>query len=378
MRFDRIFFFFTLLMMWACLDPYNPPADSNDYGYLVVDGFVNSNDGSGTITLSRTKPLNSDAPNAIVTNAQISIIDANGNTYGFFETGNGQYALSGAAIDLSKTYKLTVTTGSKTYESDFVPVRVSPPIDSISWRQLDDDIEIYANTHDPSNNTRYYRWSYSETWHYTSAFNSVVVLNKNHSVSNRKDNIYDCYQSHNAGGILILSTTKLQDDAVREFVLNKIPTSDVRLKSVYSIEVKQYALTKEAYEYWQELSKTTETPGTLFSPQPSQVTGNMHCVTNPSEPVIGYFSLGAADTKRIFIKPKEIVFPQFSSAVDDSYVNCLADTLLTHDVPRYAGTDLLISAVYYQIFLVGYLKSSETCVDCRLKGGTNVKPDFWP
>ncbi|WP_332369297.1 DUF4249 family protein [Spirosoma telluris] len=53
------------------------------------------------------------------------------------------------------------------YYSDFVPIITTPPIDSVSWRTQDNSVFFSLTTHDPKNNTHYYRWEYDETWEVT-------------------------------------------------------------------------------------------------------------------------------------------------------------------------------------------------------------------
>jgi hypothetical protein len=48
--------------------------------------------------------------------------------------------------------------------SEFAEVRITPQLDSVSWKQENNGVRIYASTHDPNNNTRYYKWDYEETW----------------------------------------------------------------------------------------------------------------------------------------------------------------------------------------------------------------------
>jgi hypothetical protein len=379
MKGRRIIFLFFLLAT-ACLDPYNPSASSTNYNYLVVDSFVNSAEGTGTVLLTRTKPLDNNDPSPIVVNAQVSLEAEDGSSFAFAETNPGKYELSGASIDGSKKYRLKITHGNDSFESEFAGVVNTPSIDSITWKELDNKVEIYVNTHDDQNDSHYYRWRYDETWHYSSAFYSSFIYNAaTHSVELRPfdDNIYDCYRNISSTDIVIFSTSKLQNDVVKNFTLTSFPVSNVRLQHLYSINVQQQVLSKEGFEYYQLLKKTTENLGTLFDPLPAQVTGNIRCITDPSQLVIGFFSVGTVDTKRIFISPQEIDF-NGNSIVDPIYAGCEQDTLFLQDLGNFAGGDLLTSPAYKGPTLLGYLRSPTSCVDCRMAGGTTVKPDFWP
>jgi hypothetical protein len=379
MRYSSAIFLIVIFLASGCLDPYNPSGDTQNYNYLVVDGFVNSVDGSGTVKLTRTKPLNDADPVVKVTNAQVTLEDESGSNFSFIEIEEGMYSLSGAIITPTKKYKLNITTDTNsTYQSDLVPVMDTPDIDSVTWKQLNNKIDIYTNTHNANDNTRYYRWKYIETWHYNSAFKSTVLFDGTNVVlRDNNDDIYNCYSSYNSSDIIIHSTNKLQDNVVKEFVVTSFSISTLKIKTKYSIEIEQQALTKQAYEYWELLKKTTENLGSLFDPQPSQVTGNIHCTSNPQEPTIGIFSIGTITKKRIFIQSNEIKYTQGTRPFDERYAGCNQDTLLVEDIPTFFGGQLLTYPTYKGIMLIGYLKSAPSCVDCRLGGGSNVKPDFW-
>jgi hypothetical protein len=65
--------------------------------------------------------------------------------------------------------------------------------------------------------------------------------------------------------------------------------------------LKQYGLSSDAYTFWSQMKKNTEELGSIFDAQPSQINGNIHCTTNPVEPVFGYVSITNIQTKRIYI-----------------------------------------------------------------------------
>ena len=68
------------------------------------------------------------------------------------------------------------TKNGKEYASDYSVVRTTPEIDSISWLRDNGGVRIYINTHDDQNKTKYYRWSYSETWEFHAALPELAGL----------------------------------------------------------------------------------------------------------------------------------------------------------------------------------------------------------
>ncbi|MBD0295433.1 MAG: DUF4249 family protein, partial [Flavisolibacter sp.] len=102
------------------------------------------------------------------------------------------------------------------------------------------------------------------------------------------------------------STTRLSDDVVYLMPLVSIPNRSDKLGVRYSILVKQYALDKQTYEFYQQMKKNTESIGSIFDPQPTVLTTNIHSVSNPDEKVIGYVTVATMQEKRIFIAASEL------------------------------------------------------------------------
>lgn len=368
------FLLFMLPIFIGCVEPYEPSVTTQVTNYLVVDAVMNSTDGSASVNLTRTLPLYADEPAPRELNAGITIEDEDGIVHALPEIGNGIYEQNGLFIDEEKQYRLRIrTTDNQEYLSQFIPVKNSPPIDSIFWLPESDGTRIFVNTHDDSGNSRYYKWTYQETWEYSSPFSSSLKL-VNGQVVPRPPSEYInvCWKSLISKNILVGSSIKLQKDMISHYPLVFIPRTSNKLVRKYSILVRQQSITEEAYEYWLQLQQTTESLGSLFDPMPSQINGNLYNASNPSEPVLGFFSAGSTVEKRIFIKKEELpehlwFFPRSS---------CSYDTILVNELGLHGNQTLLITSYGYPV-IEGYLSSANSCIDCRLQGGTTSKPFFW-
>ena len=361
--------------MESCLDPYSAPASLSNVNYLVVQGFLNNEAAPTVIRLSRTVPLTSGDVPVPEHQAIVEIEDDQGGKFTLTEADSGSYSGLPFFIDPDKNYRLKIKTSSnKEYESDFVPFKQTPAIDSVTWALDDDDVHIYANAHDENDNTHYYFWKYDETWAYTSAFPS---LNKyeNGQIVDRHDDIFHCWKTLPSTQILISSSVKLAQDIISKYTLITLPLNSEKFQSEYSMNLHQFALTKDAFEYWQQLKKNTENIGTIFGPQPSQILSNIRCTSNPAEPVIGYFSASSIEKKRVFISRQELPLVRNITGYED----CVQDTLFNAQIPDFRGSELITYPVTKGMppAVVGYLMASFFCVDCRFHGGTTVKPDFW-
>jgi len=364
-------------------------ASSNNY--LVVEGVIGTGQDSTIIKLSRTGPLSSFAGRKPELGASVTLESDASVSFPLIGIENGYYVSAALNLSASNKYRLKiVTSDNKIYQSDFVPVKNSAPIDSVSYQVRDNGLQVNVSTHDASNSTRYYRWEYQETWIIHSAFSSSSVLVKSpqDTIVYRpvSEQITECWQSENSSTIILGSSAKLINDIVMNNPLIFIDASAEKISNRYSILVKQYALTIDGFNYWQQLKKNTEQLGGVFDPQPSEIIGNIHCVSNSAEPVIGYISAGSATKKRIFIDNSDL--PAWHAILPTA--GCKLDTLLfarfippkttVNEVKDYLYTGVLFPVNAVQPpgapGPVGYTASTAKCVDCTLRG-TNKKPDFW-
>jgi hypothetical protein len=372
-----------LLMLLAglttCREPFAPPAITQPNRYLVVDGFINTGANTvSTFNLNRTRNLGDTTVIGIPElNAQISIIGSNGDSHLLVDKNRtGSYASAPLTLDVTQQYHLAITTSDdQQFSSDPVPCQATPPIDSIFWRQPF-DLNIYVSTHDPTGSTHYYRYDYNETWEHDSQLQSpYVVANGRIIAADSTNQTSRCWTTDTSSNILLASSAALTRDVIDSFTLTTIPNSDPRVDIDYSIIVRQYALTPDAYNYWLLIQKTTQNVGTLFDVQPTQLIGNIHCISNPAEPVIGYLSACSVQQQRIYT---------FESSLHDWTHNQPGFNCDTMSIPANFADPFVYTypnpdwAPYYFVTDIELMLVSSVCLNCTLVGGTNIRPPFMP
>lgn len=373
-------FIFSGIMYISCKKNYNPPAINVDNRFLAIDGsLINSIDSPTVFRLSRTTKLtDSTLAYYAETGATVSVKDSSGGSFPFIETEAGKYSSTPLSLNLSDKYRLKITTSSgEDYVSDYVPVKQTPPIDSVSWQQQN-DVNIYLDTHDPQNNTKYYRWDYTETWQYESPLNAE--LSQDNGVLFYVDSTnqtFDCWRNLNSNAILIGTSIALNKDVISKEPIATVSQNSQKISIRYSILVNQYAITPEAYQYYSILKKNTENLGSIFETQPTQLVGNIHSVKNQSEVVIGFFTASSVQQKRIFISKNEVSNWNFVDSNRECGEKIIAHTPLPDPafyLYNFPDPD------YYPYYFCGstclYIARRE-CVDCRVKGGVNHKPSYW-
>ena len=365
-----------LLLSIGCKEQYIPPVHSTNNTYLVVEGFINNGQDSTYITLSHTFTLNDTGVVRPELHALLTVEGKDNSVYPLQEWGNGQYGAVSLALNNALQYRLRIrTTAGKTYLSDFVDLKTSPPIDSINWKRTRDGVQIYANTHDPQSASHYYRWNWQETWQFHSVYFATLQWLNDQLYPLDSNPYYTCWDYAASTSILVSSSTKLTKDVIYEYPIELIPSGSWLISVRYSILVKQYVLSEDAYNFWQNMQRNTEQIGSIFSPQPSAARGNIHNVADSSEQVIGFLSAGTLQKQRIFITPDQIpnweigtyeICDEFDSPLDSLYFYLHAG----YNLPVDQSTSGPPGALRVNL-------SANTCVKCTLIG-TNIKPSYWP
>jgi hypothetical protein len=371
--------FLILILFWACKDKYTPHVNSSASGTLVVEGFINTGNGPTNILLTRVAPLNeiSTIPEP---GAQVEVESEQGARFSLSETSPGNYSINQIPIDSTQKYRIHIkTSNGLDYLSALTEAKITPPIDTVGYDIASDHLTIYVSAHDDRKKSLYYEWYYQETWKYfaftLSNFKYTPAGIVPRDIKDA-DTLYNCWANNQSTDILIASSENLSSDVIYKFPLQTISYFTTnRLLDRYSILVKQIVLTKDWYEWKQQLKKNTEQLGSIFDAQPSETGGNIVCTTDTSQRVIGFIGCTSEIDKRIFISRSQIP----DVAVHTGYETCVADTIDFGSNSIFAnGSELIIGlAVRPGGVQVGYLASSRECMICSLQGGTSVKPGFW-
>ncbi|WP_184545477.1 DUF4249 domain-containing protein [Mucilaginibacter sp. FT3.2] len=355
--------------------------------YLVVDGSINVGD-SSIIALSHTVNIAGKARSNPEVNATVTIESSGGSSYPLVSKNNGNYVSAALNLSVTQNYRLKIVTGDgKQYASDFVPVKNSPAIDSLGYAVKTEGLQINVNTHDAANNTHYYRWDYVDTYQVRSQYESklIVVNGDTSAFRTAEQQIYNCWLNDTSGTINLGSSAKLAKDVISNQAIALILPTSEKLRIGISILVKQHALTSDAFNYFDLLQKNSDQVGGVFDAQPSELTGNIHCLTNPAEPVIGYITAGAVAKARLFVDNENLPgtwLPDLSYYDGCSLITELYDYvppmsgIVEHQVREYVYTGIETPVDTVLNPKLGVISARPRCVDCTLRG-TSKKPSFW-
>ncbi|MCR5709610.1 MAG: DUF4249 domain-containing protein [Bacteroidales bacterium] len=394
------------LLTSGCVYDFNPQV-AGEGGYMIVDGNIIVGDIS-TIRLNYSWSLvdslaTQDAERMrILYGSSMRIEDSRGKVYrnsvfdgsgtgwlaGESRTPNGRFDLREA--DPSLEYRLVIENERGTYATGWAAPLDPGTIDAVTTRKSEDasTLSILVSAHSPGQGGSYYRWTVDETWQYhadvDALYKFVYELNPRGAIINPEivpmgigESLFDCWNTSRRTEIMTASTGGLREDRLVDHQLYTLGNRDVRVSVVYHPEVTQTRIPEEAYRYWTTMERNTGDVGGLFSPEPSEYRGNVVNLDNPDELVLGYVGV-------MRVVHGSTYFDNYNERFYRSWGNNLPepDTLSTPEE-------------YIQSFKVGWLPSvdvySETtglwigyewwparCIDCRMRGGTTVKPAGWP
>lgn len=373
----------SITILFACIKPYDPKINSNIENKYVVTGRVTDTEGWQVVEVSFSSPIES--PRYIpVESCQVAIMNDRGNEFTLEEFLPGFYRVWMKQNDLvaGTSYRVkAITPEGEVLMSGFDRMPAGPAIDSVYYRIEDIPtsngdgsrtvMQFYVDLNAVGNFSRYYQWEIVETWeyearhpveyYYDGTFHQVIPPDYTNKV---------CWITRLVKNVYTVSTKSLSQNIYNQYPLQTIDgVSSSRLGIMYSILVRQLALSEGAYNYWDELRINSNELGGLYEKQPFAVKGNLVNVTNPDKEVLGYFYAASESARRYFYHDVEGIDLNFS-------YECYETEL----VP-YFWRDVTPSEypVYYYYNASGFLRIlNRYCVDCRLQGGTIEKPEFWP
>jgi len=362
--------FFFLFFLNSCVARYLPKIDEVKE-LLVVQGLITDKNVTDTIKLSKSLPLGEKSVARPVTGCSVTLSDDLGSKVSLDESSAGTYITPPFFHGVpGRSYTLHIATNSEfnyfNYESSPMEMEPVPPIDSLYYEKTViekaipgfykgiDGCQIYLNTHDPESKCRFFRWDFEETW----------ILRLLFSVPNQT-----CWISDLSHSINIKSAAAFDESRITRYPINYITNVTDRLTRKYSILVNQYSITEDEYKYWEKIQNIAIETGGFFDIIPASVQSNIKCIEDPTEKVLGYFSVSAKSSKRLFIKDN-------FEGIIYRYGDCATARIPYVDPPGLGITVWILDDepnIYppYRI-----LTDKKGCADCTVRG-SNVKPDFW-
>lgn len=377
-----------ILGVWmsACVTPFTPKGIEVEEGTLVVEGDIVVL-GDTKIYLSMLRALDQNYDITYISNALVWVENNDGDQYhGELKkesNGNSYFLIDTKGLGLDHQYKLGISFNGMHFESDFLTPLPTPAIDALDYalNESKTAVDFYVTTFGNDHDSRFFKWNFTEDWEVVSPFQTLIYFDPVSRTYRLYPTVYSpflyCWNQA-ASTTLIAKTDNLRENTVYQQRINTIENRDDRISYLYSMELSQMSITKEAYTYWSVLKRNSDELGGIFAPQPSELYGNIRCLSDPAVRVLGYVSAGTRFEKRIFATSQEIGI----------YIPPFLCPPLDMEPPQIGPPPTLLDFYNRNYRVVGMspiehdpedLKEwyPRACVECTARG-TKIKPPFWP
>lgn len=405
-----------LMLLNSCIEELPIETVSDFESVLVVEGTITNEFKQQEIKLSRSFELDSLGPRP-ERSAMVSVIGSNGFNMSFNESEPGLYVSNDSfSAEQNVDYHLEITTNNgRQYTSSDVRLTQATPIDDLyAVRDFNENgeegVSIYVDAFDPTGSSKFYRYTYEETYEIIAPEYSPYELHINNddfpyppeviqglteseiieffvTREFRPEQEQICYNTVASNSIIIENTNQFVEDRINGFRVRFISRENYIMSHRYSILVNQYIQSPQAHEFYKSLKEISETETIFSTTQPGFLNGNVSSVTNDNEKVVGFFEVATVDSKRIYFNYADL-FP--GEDLPPYYIRCDAfftpDLFQADPLTGEIGNSPIQTAIiqgrqYWAEndeggFFQPYYMVLPECGDCTFLGETEV-PDFW-
>jgi len=421
---ERIAAVLAICFIISCTEEIPLNTESGFESVIVIEAVITNEFKHQEILLTRSFLLEDESP-APENNASVKLLSSNGDSFTFQDTGSGVYKSTNefqAVPDQIYTLEITTNDG-KQYASSGTSLTQETQIDDLFVERDqnengDEGVSIYINSFDPTNNSKYYRYQYEETYKVIAPLYSpqeLIILNNDFFYPpeflngfNTIDQVTDfffelqikdeqtqiCYNTVNSNTIILTDTNSIPEDRVERFRVRFLNEENYIISHRYSILVRQYVQSEAAHEYYKTLKEFSTSESILTENQIGFLEGNITAIQNPEEKVVGYFQVSSVDSRRIYFNYSDLYpgepIPPFYVSCDYTVSPVLLEEDFAHNITNSPVIDALNSNhIFYQIDEYGSTNAFispfshkpfnlvlRPCGDCTLVGDNTV-PDFW-
>ena len=302
-------------LLSSCEEYYTPDLDVVE-PILVVESQMTNNSTANFVKLTMTQDFYNTTETEKVTGAKVELIQVNGAKESGTESSTGYFTFKTTLIP-GKEYYIRITHQNDIYESETVAMPSVPSIDSLYTqhkiiksyttdaygsptlietpsRQIYIDAPITSDLH-------YYRFNYRaiEQWMYTPASSDgpppPTLYGWKSVYGNGLFNI--------AGPKEFSTSEKIYKHAIRSLEYDgRVYLDSTSLTPMgWILILDEYGTSKNSYDFHESLNKQFSAEGSLFDPILTQVYGNLHCESDKSKTVLGFFDLNSYRQHRYFL-----------------------------------------------------------------------------
>jgi hypothetical protein len=105
------------------------------------------------------------------------------------------------------------------------------------------------------------------------------------------------------------------------------------------VQVRQFSLTRQAFQYWELFDQQRSRSGSLFDAQPASIEGNVRDVADTTRRALGYFGASAVSQQRLTIPADTINYGRFVTRFKSLVIPPSGDCASNYDEVRFTPPD---------------------------------------
>ena len=291
------------VILCSCVKPVQINT-RNEEPILVVEGSITTDSVPYSVKLSYSGPYKFalDIPEQYQEKeAAVTMEDDKGGKTNLVHVGSGLYETTDRNYvgKTGNSYWITIELkNGKKYVSKPELMKPAVSISNIAVKFVNDQntnypasLHSYITVQDPADQENYYKWDFY-SW----------GLRQTHGISCGFGCVlYEyCYQKFVNEQVHILSDASINGNQIKDLDVGK---SYIYTYGLHYIDISQWSLTREAYQFWKQYEEQVTRNGSILDPLPAAIRGNVYNAADPADFALGYFSAASVVHKRVTLVP---------------------------------------------------------------------------
>ncbi|WP_428655605.1 DUF4249 domain-containing protein [Runella sp.] len=272
---------------------------------LVVDGMITNEAPPYIVKLTYTgiyEASNRINENQAISGARITLSDDQGKKTQFEQVLEepGKYQTNDPTFrgQTGRTYTLMIELpNGEVYESTPEKLSEVPEINQVYSEftetgsgEQNVGYNVFLDTKDPKGVPNYYRWQ-------ANGYRMRLTTGVFNPITGAMDN-RQCWQAFRRENIDIETDADFDGNNVQKRLMIYSPAYT---NAPYLVEVSQFSLSRDVYQFWRRMNEQLTRTGSIFDPLPSPVEGNISLKSDPNKLALGYFGASAISRKKLVI-----------------------------------------------------------------------------
>lgn len=382
---SKLILFAALLLISGCIYPFKADIESESFDNIVVSGDIRIGE-TTRISLGYVYSLDAvpSELNREYPMGTLTIENESGTHWRGTYQGRGVYSFNTTNARASGRYRLLIELmDGRTYRTPWTGVKQAPVITDFHYKGTSSGVGIYLSL-DGADSLWNFRWDYTETWEYHTDFIPEIMYVPGLPLADQQDpsKIYrepdpseikhTCWGTKSSVEPILASAEGQSDNCLKNVCFLTIPNTDRRLSVKYSILLTVRGISSGALAWHRHMNALSNESGSLFSPTPSEMRGNITCTSDEEQTALGYVDVVCCVSKRIYVpgnfyrRPYDPELLLFRPEPDEDGIYNFEQYYITGDAP-----------VRGEPTLTGVDWGPKRCTDCTQLGGSTTRPDWW-